>query len=540
MFGGLYEIMTVIALHTPEHRCKIPGLENDTYNVQSSYHLELVNNYIPPSADETTLDYDRCHMYLFNASDVIFDKSSKPVNASLVKCTEWVYSNSLFDETFTSKFNIVCDRTRLVPLCKSLFVVGKFLGSFLFGRLSDQIGRKTTHCSALMLMFGLTFGMSWSSSYAVFTIIITAIGAATQGIFGVGFILGVELVGPSKRKYAALFLQDFFSLGVVVLSGVSFFVRHWHYINIVCSAPALLFVLYWWLLPESPRWLISKHRMEEANVILQKTAKVNKRNVMITRLYRNVESKVQAPTGNLFQFLFSRGVLSRALILFFNWSVVNMTYYGLSLNAGNMKGNFFLNIFLAGLIEIPAIIMVSFCVDRAGRKRVYSLSIILAGCACASSMLVMLFLQPENPIIVIAAAMVCKFFASAAYNTIYLFSSELFPTMTRNAGMGASACAARLGGIMAPYVADATILVSGKVGQILPFGVFGMLSIMAGLSSIYLPETRDAILPETIEDGKRFWKCRADQETRDIETPECKDNSEVNSGYSAEMEMTRF
>ena len=50
--------------------------------------------------------------------------------------------------------------------------------------------------------------------------------------------------------------------------------------------------------------------------------------------------------------------------------------------------------------------------------------------------------------------MLGKVGASAAFAVIYIWSAELYPTIARNAAMGASSGFARLGGMIAPYIAD--------------------------------------------------------------------------------------
>ncbi|XP_033741882.1 organic cation transporter protein-like [Pecten maximus] len=546
LFSGIYALMSVIFLNTPDHRCKIPGLENDTYDIHSTYQQKLVNNYIPPPSGDDTHDYDQCHLYSFDYNDVKFDNSSRPINASIVECSEWVYSDSVFKETFTSKFNIVCGEKHLTSLIKSLFFAGKLVGAIVFGNLSDALGRRLTFNTSLMMMVALTFGMSWSSSYLVYAIIMTAIGATTQGVFPVGFVLGVELVGPSKRKYAGIVIEYFFSLGLMFLAGISYFARHWYYINIICSAPAILFVFYWWLIPESPRWLISKQRYEEANTILQKAAKVNKVVIEKNLFEKEIESSTPEPTGRVWQLFSTRVMLLRTLVILFNCSpyrcIVSMIYYGLSLNAGNLGGNFYLNMFLSGLVEVPANTMVLLFIDRVGRKKMYCLSMILGGCACASTIFPILYGEIENQSIITALAMIGKFGATASFNTIYFYSAELYPTVVRNAGMGASSCAARIGGIVAPYIADSSALIGGMVGKVFPLGVFGLVSIIAGLSSLYLPETLNRKLPETIEDGKQFGKSA----TLSHEKYEIKENLEDkppaydNNGYILDKEMTKL
>lgn len=51
-------------------------------------------------------------------------------------------------------------------------------------------------------------------------------------------------------------------------------------------------------------------------------------------------------------------------------------------------------------------------------------------------------------------AMLGKIGAAAAFAVIYVWSAELYPTVVRNAGMGASSSCARVGGMVSPYIAD--------------------------------------------------------------------------------------
>ena len=80
-------------------RCKIPGLDNDTWNVKSSAHQALVNYYIPPS---DKYPYDRCHLYE-HGNVTVFSSSNVTMNASAVLCKEWVYDTSVFESTFTKE-----------------------------------------------------------------------------------------------------------------------------------------------------------------------------------------------------------------------------------------------------------------------------------------------------------------------------------------------------------------------------------------------------------------------------------------------------
>ena len=55
--------------------------------------------------------------------------------------------------------------------------------------------------------------------------------------------------------------------------------------------------------------------------------------------------------------------------------------------------------------------------------------------------------------ITIALSMIGKFAISASFAIIYIFTAELYPTQVRNVGVACGSFAARLGGILAPYIA---------------------------------------------------------------------------------------
>lgn len=102
------------------------------------------------------------------------------------------------------------------------------------------------------------------------------------------------MVGPSKRFYAGVVVQYFFTLGYMLTSLFAYLITDWRTLQISLSLPGLLFLLYWWyathfcyylrnlnviccrFVPESARWLLTKGRDEEARIVLRKAAKENK------------------------------------------------------------------------------------------------------------------------------------------------------------------------------------------------------------------------------------------------------------------------
>ena len=78
-----------------------------------------------------------------------------------------------------------------------------------------------------------------------------------------------------------------------------------------------------------------------------------------------------------------------------------------------------------------------------------------------------------------------------------LLCSELFPTLIRSAVLGYQNQAARVGGIIAPFIVMASAT-SGS-GSVVPFLTFGAAAVLAGLLIFTLPETLGVPLPDTMQ-----------------------------------------
>lgn len=97
----------------------------------------------------------------------------------------------------------------------------------------------------------------------------------------------MEIVGIQWRAAITVLYQIPFSLGHLSLAGLAFWFRHWQQLQIAITLPSIILLSYWWLVPESPRWLLAMERQKEACKILQKAAGINKvQNVDIAEVIR--------------------------------------------------------------------------------------------------------------------------------------------------------------------------------------------------------------------------------------------------------------
>ncbi|GAB1605332.1 organic cation transporter protein-like [Argonauta hians] len=498
--AAIQVVIAVFILAVPNHRCRIPGLSNDTYEVQSELHQLLINRTIPFRERDGVTSMDKCEIY--SAShNVTYDQYNHPINGSAMQCRNWVYDKSIFQSTLVTQMDLVCDK-QFASTHAQMSVMGGFLaGAFILGSLSDMIGRRKVLLISYLLNICTSIGTTWVPEFISVTIVRFAQGVACAGIITTAFVVGIEIVGPSYRNITGILFEFFFALGFVILAGLAYLIRNWQYLELAVSLPSVTYIIIWLYIPESPRWLQSQGDRERFEESVKKIAEGN--GVEVTpKLFDSLEIREKVKTVPLWIIFSSPKLAIHSAIVFFNWFIVSMVYYGLSLNSVNLGGNIFLNFFFIGLAEFPAYLMSVLMVDRVGRKPVFCTSMILGGLSCILSLISMVYLK-EYIGVTIALSTFGKFNLAASFAVIYIISGELFPTVIRNGAVGTSSCFARLGGMVAPYIAEASNVLPSPYNQLVPSLSFGLSAIVAGFLAFILPETLNRHLADDIEETEQ-------------------------------------
>ncbi|KFV13136.1 Solute carrier family 22 member 13, partial [Tauraco erythrolophus] len=220
---------------------------------------EQLNLTLPRDADG---EYEQCSMY----SPVDWDLDSIMTYGlnSTEKCSSgWVYP-SAEPPSLLTEFDLVCDRKGLNDISQSIYMLGLFLGSLIFGPLSDRIGRRPVILISVLLqcLFGL--GIAFVPHFYVYMAFRCVVGASVSGITMTMLALATEWVGVSSRPKAVLISHCYFAVGQMLLAGLSYAIRNWRLLEIAGSAPLFALFFYICILPESARWLVMKGRIEEA------------------------------------------------------------------------------------------------------------------------------------------------------------------------------------------------------------------------------------------------------------------------------------
>lgn len=434
------------------------------------------------------------HGATLNRSDSLLNEC---IDNDVQKC-RIIYTSQY--KSFASEWNLICSEKYKVALVQSVWMFGVMTGALVLGGLADIIGRLRTLMLALLGTIAFEGFSAFAPTYTVMVVFRFLGGVCCSLIIVASFVLSQELVGMEWRSFCGMLLSMFFALGIAVFSALSAIVSDWRTLTLICSVMGIAFLVFPCYIPESPRWLASQGRNDEAKAVLEGMAM---KNMTLDKLPKqwNLPSVVsnlskKQPKGICLLFSHSYVALI-TLILIFSWFVNSATYYGLTMAASDLGGNVYVSTALNGLVEIPSGLVAMFMIDRLGRRITLCGFMLFGGVACLCIQLLPASLLTLTTLF----ALLGKLSISSSFAAIYIFSGEIFPTMIRNSGMGIMSVAARIGGMLAPF-----ILMLGDVAPNLQFTALGLLTFSSGLLNLKLPETLGQPMPETIADILAFRK----------------------------------
>ncbi|CAK8535216.1 unnamed protein product [Lathyrus sativus] len=413
---------------------------------------------------------------------------------------EWIGGKAASTVT---EWNLICGDKYKVGLVQAVFFAGCTIGAGVFGHLSDSyLGRKRslTVVCALSAIFGCLTTLS--PNYWTYLLLRLLTGFSTGGVGLCAFVLATEPVGPSKRGTAGLSTFYFFSGSIAILSGIAYIFQTWRTLYMVTSIPSLLYIIF--VLPfisESPRWYLIQGRIKEATTLMATIASFNGNHLpegVVLALDEEVTNSknetndldfVDAQGGSIVDVIRHPATRIRLILAVALNFLSSVMWYGLSLNVTNLETNLYMNVLLNAVSELPAFMLMAVLSYRFGRKPLTIGTMWFSGFFCLMGSLM------SNIGVWKVIKMVCGvlgiFGIAGTYNLLFIYTTELFPTVVRNTALGSTAQAVQMGAILVPFVV--------VLGGWLPFGVFAVCGILGGMIAFYLPETLNMPLYDTFK-----------------------------------------
>ncbi|ALC40317.1 CG9317 [Drosophila busckii] len=489
---------------TPDdYWCRVPELQ----------HMELEQRKalaIPMEQDE--LVYSKCLTYAVNWTELLESMAQDVITLQpndswpIMGCSQgWEYNTSSVWSSIVIDFDLVCDQDIYPTIGLAALNTGGPVGVYLFGLLNDRAGRRLSYFSCLATLLAGSLMTSLSKDFWTWAGSRVIVGLTIPAVYQIPFIISLELVGENYRSFVTVMTCTFYTSGIMLLSLVTYLERDWVRLSYYTSLPFYAYFLYLFVMPESPRWLLMRGRLEEALKILERMARVNGRQFpeavhskLEAQIRRDkLKQKKKVANAGLMDLCRTPNMRLKTILITLSWFANETVYLGLSYYGPSLGTSQYLSFFLSAVVEIPSYLCCWYFMDTWGRRWPLSLSMILGGVACVITVMLPDAAVDETLVLYL----ISKALLSASFLIIYPFAGELYPTQVRGIGIGASSYIGGLGLIVIPFV---TYL--GKENLKLPLVIMGFVSMLGGLTGLRLPETLHHRLPQTIEEGEEFGK----------------------------------
>jgi len=399
---------------------------------------------------------------------------------------QWVYDDSIYSRNIVTQFDLVCSREWLVATSKSIFMIGIAFGAVTSGLLSDMYGRRRVFICTALLPIISRIVCAFSPTFAIYCTMRFITGACVISGMCVGYTLATEFCGTRSRLWVGGIAPLAFVGGSLTCTCVSYFIRDRVMLELMLTLVYLPALSYFWIVPESPRWLYSKQRIKEANILLRKVARWNRTQLPETISIDAVDEKTTF-AASMRAICSSWKLIHCTAVLYLTWWTVSLVFYGVVFNMGKFAGDLYTNTLISVLMEIPSYSFMPLIVKTPlGRCGTISVGILLASVALFATA------PLGTSQIVTYLSVFGKTTVLLSFCSLYPFTSELFPTPVRSLGFGSSSMMARIGSLIAPFLM--------LIGTNDALKVFGGICLITGLAILTLPETRGEPLPQSVAD----------------------------------------
>ena len=397
-----------------------------------------------------------------------------------------------------------------IGLIASVYLVGEVIGSLVFGRLSDQLGRKRLLIVTLLLYLcgtGLAaFITGHHTGWLAFFYLTRLIAGMGIGGQYAAINSAIDEMMPSKyRGRVDIWINGTYWAGAILGSFASLIFLNafavnvgWRLAFLMGPLLALIVIFVGRTLPESPRWLMTHGRVDEAEKNMEKIEEAARKAGQTLEPVPDSKALELTPEkrygygqflGLAFHSYTRRAILGASLMItqsflynaiFFTYGLVLTKFYGVSADKVPLYGLAFSIGNLIGPLALGPLF------DTVGRKKMISGTYIISGALLAASG----WLFDHGDLTANSQTfvwVVIFFFASAGASAAYLTVSETWPIEIRAEAIAVFFAIAQIVGAFGPAFYGALIgNGSNKTGLFIGYVVGAAIMIAGGVIEIFL------------------------------------------------------
>ena len=376
----------------------------------------------------------------------------------------------------------------------SMALWGTVVGAILGGIPNDKFGRKKTLIFIGVLYFFSAIGSAFANGPIVFSFF-RFIGGIGIGVSTIAVPTYITEISPAKDRGRLVGLYQFnlvFGMLIAFLSNYNFITfgdESWRYMMGIEAIPALIYLIFSFYIPFSPRWLISKGKINEATNILCQINSKDQTKIII----QEIESDLNDSKSNesIFNKKYRFVLILAFCIAFFNqFSGINAILYyaprifeetGLDDNAA------LFNSVIIGIINLIFTYVGISLIDKIGRKKL----MLIGSFGYIFSLLMMALNIKDNFTGINPSIFIFSFIASHAIGqgtVIWVFISEIFPNRLRSDGQ---AFGSSVHWVLAAIIPALIPYFFNSIGSEIVFLGFAIMMVFQLLFVIFImPETK--------------------------------------------------
>ncbi|WP_334540465.1 MFS transporter [Actinomyces sp. B33] len=371
-------------------------------------------------------------------------------------------------------------------------LVGLFLGASVGGWVTDLIGRRKMFVIDLVVIAVLSVACALVDSPAALVALRFLIGVAVGADYPIATSMIAEF-SPRKYRAAAMGIIAaawYLGANVAALVGFALIDARWGWRWMLASSaiPCLVILAGRWNIPESPRWLVSKGRGDEAQRIVHETLGANVRLPQDEQAAPTTVMKVLR--GVYLQRVLFIGViwLCQAIPMFALYTYGPQIISAVGLGEGRrvLLGELLIGTFFM-LGTLPAM----YLCEKIGRRPL----IISCFAGMTAALALIGFLPGAGIGLIMGCFIAYAVLSGGPGNLEWLYPNELFPTEIRATAMGFAMAFSRIGTVVSIYVLPAFTAEHGIGMTMLAGAAISALGMI--VSIIWAPETRGYTLAQT-------------------------------------------